>query len=352
MAAISCDICGGTLSMDTSGEFAVCDVCGTKHTKDRLKAKAQEITGKVEVSNIASLESLMKRGNLALEDKKWHEADGYFDKVLDINPEYAPAYAGKLCANVSNYSPSLKWEKNEYFTSEIKKEEDLARYYKPFDALPDVLKAYYQKAIRFADETYKARLEGYNNEIKKRIEELKKEFAFFMIIGDCDTFWETKLINTGYSSYRDSTDKYICNIKMPICLVGRYECGVNFKILRTGRCYKVQNYIDNYAQPCEGVLLQVKGSPNNDYINKGDVAVFTHEMLRLEKEEQQRLENERKRKQVEENNRRLEEEKRKQEKQRKLKEQQEKWASEGLCRYCGGKLGLFGRKCKSCGKEN
>jgi len=31
-------------------------------------------------------------------------------------------------------------------------------------------------------------------------------------------------------------------------------------------------------------------------------------------------------------------------------EQSKKWASQGLCRYCGGKLGLFG-KCKSCGKK-
>jgi len=41
MITITCDICGGTLSMDASGEFATCDSCGMKHTKDRVKAKAQ-----------------------------------------------------------------------------------------------------------------------------------------------------------------------------------------------------------------------------------------------------------------------------------------------------------------------
>jgi formylglycine-generating enzyme required for sulfatase activity len=34
------------------------------------------------------------------------------------------------------------------------------------------------------------------------------------------------------------------------------------------------------------------------------------------------------------------------------KEQQSKWVSERLCRFCGGKLSIFGHKCKSCGKDN
>lgn len=43
MATIKCDICGGTLSMDVSGEFATCDFCGLKHDKDRLKVKVEEL---------------------------------------------------------------------------------------------------------------------------------------------------------------------------------------------------------------------------------------------------------------------------------------------------------------------
>jgi len=51
MAAIVCDICDGSLSMDTSGDYALCDSCGMKHTKDRLKIKAQGIAGAVNVNN-------------------------------------------------------------------------------------------------------------------------------------------------------------------------------------------------------------------------------------------------------------------------------------------------------------
>jgi len=149
MAAITCDICGGSLSMDASGDFAVCDSCGMKHTKDRLRTKAQEITGTVEVSNLASIESLMKRGNLNLEDSKWDEAYEYFNKVLDINAEYAPAYMGKLCAELK-----------------INSEANLANQSKSFLEMPS-----YKKAIRFADSEYKTTLEVYEQAIKEHIEE-------------------------------------------------------------------------------------------------------------------------------------------------------------------------------------
>ena len=43
-------------------------------------------------------DSLLKRGLLFLEDNDWKNADQYFNRVLDINPECAEAYLGKFCA--------------------------------------------------------------------------------------------------------------------------------------------------------------------------------------------------------------------------------------------------------------
>jgi chemotaxis protein histidine kinase CheA len=40
------------------------------------------------------------------------------------------------------------------------------------------------------------------------------------------------------------------------------------------------------------------------------------------------------------------------EEKRRKAEQQKQWQAQGLCKYCGGKLALFSKKCKSCGKEN
>lgn len=45
MASMQCDICGKRLTMDVSGEFAVCDYCGIKHPKARLMKKVSGING-------------------------------------------------------------------------------------------------------------------------------------------------------------------------------------------------------------------------------------------------------------------------------------------------------------------
>jgi len=349
MAVLACDVCGGKLVMGTGG-VAVCDSCGMEHSKDRMQEKVQEIKGTVQVSNIAGIESLMKRGHLALEDGKWGEASKYFDKVLDIDPECAPAYVGKLCAIISLRGMN-NWGKDDFFVYRIKKEEDLARYYKPLDALPDDLKAYYQKAIRFADETYKAQLEGYNNDIKKRIEKLKKEFEFYMVIEETHGFCESKRDGAFGLDRWVQTGRYIREITSSECQVGQLKYGVKFKILRTGTYYEVGSYETDWGRYYQGVL-----EPEGGSILEGDVAVFTHEMRRLEEEkkEQARIEQQRRKEQERiEKQRREEEEQRRKEEEQRREEQQRKWASEGLCRYCGGKLGgVFTKKCKSCGKEN
>ena len=48
----------------------------------------------------ANIENLLKRGNLALEDGKWDEANRFFEQVLDEDVEEPRAYIGKLCAKM------------------------------------------------------------------------------------------------------------------------------------------------------------------------------------------------------------------------------------------------------------
>ena len=43
--------------------------------------------------------SLLRRGNIFLEDENWESADDYFNKVLDIEPECAEAYLGKFLSS-------------------------------------------------------------------------------------------------------------------------------------------------------------------------------------------------------------------------------------------------------------
>ena len=303
---------------------------------------------------------LMKRGYMALEDaylvvkdkdgepyseaeRHCRDAHGFFNKVLDIDPEYAPAYVGKLCASIQKYG----WrKKNSLFAYVIQKEEDLAHYYKPLDNESD-----YQKAIRFADATYRAKLEGYNRTIKERIADLKKKYALYVIIESTNTFFERQ----GQS--RQQTSKYICEIRKSTSLVGNLKRGMKFKMLSTGRRYEVGQHMNEYGSWVDGVLqFDNRGDSlsNQVYICAGDVAVVTHEMVK--QEEQERIERERQyrkeqeRKKLEEQRKREEDQRKREEEQRAKEEQSRRWVAAGLCPHDGGCYSFWGGKCKTCGK--
>ena len=112
---LQCEICGGKLVGKPGGIFE-CESCGTEYSTEWAKAKIQEIQGTVKVEGTvdvkgtvqvegpvkvegaASAQSLIKRGNLALEDGKWNDARKYFDEALNADPENAEAYLGLVMA--------------------------------------------------------------------------------------------------------------------------------------------------------------------------------------------------------------------------------------------------------------
>lgn len=49
MQALKCDLCNGSLIIDDSREFAVCEFCGTKYMANTLRKSIQKIKGTVEV---------------------------------------------------------------------------------------------------------------------------------------------------------------------------------------------------------------------------------------------------------------------------------------------------------------
>ncbi len=87
----------------------------------------------------SNIENLLKRGNLCLEDRRWDEADRFFEQVLDENVEEYRAYIGKLCADLK-----------------IVKENDLATIRKDFTNNDN-----YKKACRFGGAEVEKRLLGY-----------------------------------------------------------------------------------------------------------------------------------------------------------------------------------------------
>lgn len=96
---------------------------------------------------------LLKRAFMFLEDKNWREADEYCEKVLDMDPECAEAYLGKLLAELK-----------------LQRKEDLEKQAKPFNNSNN-----YQKAVRFGDETLTSLLKSYEVNVGKRLEKTKAQ---------------------------------------------------------------------------------------------------------------------------------------------------------------------------------
>ena len=96
----------------------------------------------------ANTAPLLRRAYMFLEDGDWNSANEYCEKVLDIDPENASAYLGKLLSELR-----------------VRKQEELADQAEPFDRRNN-----YQKAVRFGDDKLKTALAGYIEHINARNE--------------------------------------------------------------------------------------------------------------------------------------------------------------------------------------
>ncbi len=105
------------------------------------------------VAGSASIEPLLRRAFMFLEDSDWTSANEYCEKVLDIDPENPRAYLGKLMADLR-----------------VKKQEDLA-------LVPAVLEtnSHYRKAVRFADEALSSTLVALAQTNRKNLEDAQKD---------------------------------------------------------------------------------------------------------------------------------------------------------------------------------
>lgn len=113
-------------------------------------AVAEEAKETVAVNSAnANTAALLKRVFMFLEDANWAEADTYCERVLDIDPECAEAYLGKLMADCH-----------------VKKREYLQTLHNSI-----ACKKNFEKAIRFGNDALKAELNGYEERIQRRMEE-------------------------------------------------------------------------------------------------------------------------------------------------------------------------------------
>ena len=169
MALFKCQACGAPLEVRDGTEVAFCPYCGMKQTlpKDPVQV----------ISDGTSVESLLKRAFMFLEDGEFAKADEYCNRVLDIYPENARAYLGKLMADYK-----------------FKKQEDLVKSKRYFVKNPN-----YEKVMRFGDEKLKKFLDDiwenrYNHAIQlmneKHYEEAAEKFDTIKGYRDADKKYE------------------------------------------------------------------------------------------------------------------------------------------------------------------
>ena len=167
-AKLQCEICGGKLVGKPGGIFE-CEYCGTEYSTEWARSKIQEIqgtvrvegpvtvTGKLSVEGTATEKSLLKRGFLLLEDGNCKEAREYFDRVLDVNPEDANAYLGRLLSGFG-----------------VRNCFELARIIEQPLGNSD-----YQRAFRYGDESLRETLRNTLHESKRRFrQEFERVRAF------------------------------------------------------------------------------------------------------------------------------------------------------------------------------
>ena len=107
-------------------------------------AKKEPTNTVVVESNNTDIAPLLKRAFIFLEDGNWKDADEYCERVLDIDPENAQAYLGKLMAELK-----------------VHKQDDLAKLETSFDENDN-----YIKAARYADEKLRDKLNSYSDVIR------------------------------------------------------------------------------------------------------------------------------------------------------------------------------------------
>ena len=293
-----------------------------------------------------STESYLKRAFMFLEDGDWDSANEYCEKVLDIDPENARAYLGKLLAELHLHKPdALK---------------DCAE---PFDR-----NSHYQKACRFADEELKNMLTGYIEHINNRNEETRLAAAYNKAMNAMRSAGSEVAYKTAADQFMairtyKNSEELATQCKKLAKEKAMEECYAKAIAARDSEQYKkaiamfeelgdfkdAKEQIQECQQGIERVTQRINDNAlqaaKNEMSRNFDYAI-RNALKILESiagwKDADALAQECRDKLVELD---------RQQKQRERNRMMTLYRSKGLCQHCGGELkGLFSKKCVSCGK--
>ena len=144
--AETCHACGGTKFASTHMEAELMkELISSRKRTAESEVKATAASG----ATASSIDSLLKRVFIFLEDEEFDRADDFCEQVLNIDPECAEAYLGKLMVEL-----------------QVKSRNALGLCDKAFDGNNN-----YRKILRFGSEEMKNELVGYIKQINDRIVE-------------------------------------------------------------------------------------------------------------------------------------------------------------------------------------
>ncbi len=183
---------------------------------------------------------LLKRAFMFLEDGDWGSADEYCEKVLDIDPENAQAYLGKLMSEL-----------------EVKLQDSLKDCVESFDTSNN-----YQKAVRFADGKLKEELVGYIDYINNRNENARVENTYNQAISTMQSAKNGNEFNTAANLFKNISEYKDSAILMDQCFE-KAEIARKDSILAEGKSKMRGSSIYSYKQALS-LLNSVSGWKDAD----------------------------------------------------------------------------------------
>ncbi|MCH5349765.1 MAG: hypothetical protein J1E40_10620 [Oscillospiraceae bacterium] len=182
MAVFKCKMCEANLEITGNPGVIKCEYCGTYQTVPGAELPDGTRTiQQVIIESGANVENLIKRGNLSIEDRKWNDAENFFDRVLDVNVEEPRAYIGKLLAENRVLTLEELWQSRSW--NSVKSMDN------------------YKKAYRFADDNMKQMLDEYYSKWIYR-EACKKARSY-----NTDDLEEAVRLFTSIIDYEDSRER-------------------------------------------------------------------------------------------------------------------------------------------------
>ena len=171
---------------------------GIKKVLAKDTAKAEPVVVTQATATTTNIAPLLKRAFMFLEDGDFARADEFCEQVLNLEPECAEAYLGKLMSELK-----------------VSRQEDLGKLNYNFTE-----NANYQKAFRFADNKLKSQLDEYATLCKEIVETNRKDSVLneaksHMVGNDISTYESAINLLETIRSWKDSQEQIlICKQKI------------------------------------------------------------------------------------------------------------------------------------------